>query len=188
MTSDGVAGLKYYQELVKNSPPAATTWTWDGEGQSLTPGPGRAWRSPGASSSPASTRKDSKVKGLMEARPPAQGGAAARAAPTAGFDEIPHIGHQGGSAISLSNYSKNQEAAWIFMQWVCSQDVMARVSTLGGGASPMRNSSFKDPRVKAKAKVGPGTTRHLPGDRVDDQQRDGLRARHAALGRHLQQR
>ncbi len=47
------------------------------------------------------------------------------------------------------------------MQWVCSKDVMARVSTLGGGASPMRNSSFTDPRVKAKAVVGPGTTRHF---------------------------
>ncbi|MCP3469083.1 hypothetical protein NLM33_01945 [Bradyrhizobium sp. CCGUVB1N3] len=33
--------------------------------------------------------------------------------------------------------------------------------TLLGGFAPMRNSSFADPRVKAKAKVGPGTTRHL---------------------------
>ena len=48
------------------------------------------------------------------------------------------------------------------MQWVCSPDVMARVSTLGGGASPMRLSAFKDPRVLAAAKVGPGTTRHFP--------------------------
>jgi multiple sugar transport system substrate-binding protein len=47
------------------------------------------------------------------------------------------------------------------MQWACSKDVMARVSTLGGGASPMRNSSFTDPRVKEKAVVGPGTTRHF---------------------------
>jgi multiple sugar transport system substrate-binding protein len=38
---------------------------------------------------------------------------------------------------------------------------MARVSTLGGGASPMRLSSFEDPRVKEKAVVGPGTTRHF---------------------------
>ena len=47
------------------------------------------------------------------------------------------------------------------MQWACSPDVMARVSTLGGGASPMRLSSFEDPRVKAMAKVGAGTTRHF---------------------------
>ncbi len=33
--------------------------------------------------------------------------------------------------------------------------------TLIGGFAPMRNSSFADPRIKEKAKVGPGTTRHL---------------------------
>jgi multiple sugar transport system substrate-binding protein len=80
----------------------------------------------------------------------------------AGFGEIPHIGHQGGSSISLSKYSKNPDAAWIFMQWVTSPDVVARSCTLGGGASPVRSSAFKDPRVLAAAKVGPGTTRHFP--------------------------
>jgi len=33
---------------------------------------------------------------------------------------------------------------------------------LGGGASPVRNSTYSDPRVLAAAKVGPGTTRHFP--------------------------
>ena len=33
--------------------------------------------------------------------------------------------------------------------------------TLLGGFAPMRLSSFADERVKAKAVVGPGTTRHL---------------------------
>jgi multiple sugar transport system substrate-binding protein len=33
---------------------------------------------------------------------------------------------------------------------------------LGGGFAPMRISSFNDERVKAKAVVGSGTTRHLP--------------------------
>ena len=32
----------------------------------------------------------------------------------------------------------------------------------GGGASPMRQSTFDDPRVKAMEKVGAGTTRHFP--------------------------
>ena len=39
--ADGIAGLEYMLELVKHMPPAATTWTWDGEGQSVTPGHGR---------------------------------------------------------------------------------------------------------------------------------------------------
>jgi multiple sugar transport system substrate-binding protein len=156
----GIAGLQYYQELVKNAPPAATTWTWDGQGQSLTQGQAAmaiSWGEffPGLDSA------DSKVRGLFEAARPPVESPGRRSPSQAGFGEIPALGHQGGSVIALSKYSKNRDAAWIFMQWACSKDVMARVSTLGGGASPMRLSSFNDPRVKAKAVVGPGTTRHF---------------------------
>lgn len=155
----GLEGLAYMQELVKYMPPAATTWTWDGEGQSVAQGQAAMLISWGEFF-PSFDGKDSKVVGMMEAaRPPTP--KKLRSPADAGFGEIPNIGHQGGSAIALSKYSKNKEAAWIFMQWVCSPDVMARVSTLGGGASPMRNSSFNDPRVKEMAKVGPGTTRHF---------------------------
>lgn len=157
--ADGLAGLDYMLELVKYMPPAATTWTWDGEGQSVAQGQAAMLISWGEFF-PGFDGKDSKVVGLMEAAiPPKE--KKLRSTADAGFGEIPHIGHQGGSAICLSRYSKNQEAAWIFMQWVCSKDIMARSSILGGGASPMRNSSFTDPRVKAMAKVGPGTTRHF---------------------------
>jgi multiple sugar transport system substrate-binding protein len=156
----GVKGLEFYQELLKNSPPAATTWTWDGEGQSLTQGQAAMTISWGEFF-PGLDANDSKVKGLFEAAVPPKEEPGRRPPSEAGFGEIPAIGHQGGSTISLSSYSKNKEAAWLFMQWACSKDVMARVSTLGGGASPMRNSSFTDPRVKEKAVVGPGTTRHF---------------------------
>jgi multiple sugar transport system substrate-binding protein len=157
---DGLAGLAYMQELVKYMPPAATTWTWDGQGQSVAQAQAAMVISWGEFF-PGWDGKDSKVAGLMEAaHPPAP--KKLRAPADAGFGEIPHIGHQGGSAIALSRYSKNPEAAWIFMQWACSKDVMARVSTLGGGASPMRISSFSDPRVLEMAKPGPGTTRHFP--------------------------
>ena len=156
----GVAGLKFYQELVKASPPSTTTWTWDGQGQALTQGQA-AMAITWGEDFPGFDANDSKVKGLFEAVPAPKEVPGRRAAANCGFNEIPAVGHQGGSTISLSNYSKNKEAAWLFMQWVCSKDVMARVSTLGGGASPMRNSSFTDPRVKAKAVVGPGTTRHF---------------------------
>lgn len=157
----GIVGLQYYQELLsKYSPPAATTWTWDGQFQSLQQGQAAMCISWGEFF-PGMDAADSKVQGkFMAARPPVED-PGRRPASEAGFGEIPAIGHQGGSVIALSQYSKNKEAAWIFMQWACSKDVMARVSTLGGGASPMRNSSFTDPRVKAKAVVGPGTTRHF---------------------------
>jgi ABC-type glycerol-3-phosphate transport system substrate-binding protein len=89
-----------------------------------------------------------------------KGYALLRAVADAGFGEIPNVGHQGGSVLGLSKYSKNIDAAWLFMQWACSKDVMTRC-TLAGGFAPMRLSSFADPRVKEKAKVGSGTTRHL---------------------------
>ena len=47
------------------------------------------------------------------------------------------------------------------MQWACSKEIMTRC-TLDGGFAPMRLSSFEDPRVKARERVGNGTTRHLP--------------------------
>jgi multiple sugar transport system substrate-binding protein len=157
---DGMRGLAYMLDLVKHMPPAATTWTWDGEAASMTQSNAAMALSWGEIF-PGFDGKDSKVVGLMEAaRPPAE----ARLRPTdqAGFQEVPHIGHQGGSSICLSRYSKNPDAAWIFMQWVCSKDVAARSAILGSGGAAVRTSTYKDPRVLAAAKVGPGTTRHFP--------------------------
>lgn len=158
--ADGLAGLEYMLELAKHMPPGANTWTWDGEGQSVQQGLAGVLISWGEFM-PGFDGKDSKVVGLMEAAPP-PAEKKLRTPDQAGFNEIPHIGHQGGSSIALSRYSKNEDAAWLFMQWVCSKDVVARGCTLGGGASPIRLSAFKDPRVLAAAKVGPGTTRHFP--------------------------
>ena len=52
------------------------------------------------------------------------------------------------------------------MQWSTSADVQTRASLLGGGASPMRRSTFEDPRVVEAAQVGAGTTRHFPAVRT----------------------
>lgn len=157
----GIKGLEYYQKLVADySPPAATTWTWDGQFQAMQQGQAAMCVSWGEFF-PGMDADESAVQGLMQsAHPPAEI-PGRRPVSETGYGEIPAIGHQGGSVIALSEYSKNKDAAWVFMQWACSKDVMARVSTLGGGASPMRNSSFTDPRVKEKSVVGPGTTRHF---------------------------
>jgi multiple sugar transport system substrate-binding protein len=157
---DGMRGLAYMLDLVKHMPPAALTWNWDGEAQSISQG-NAAMAISWGEFFPGFDGKDSKVVGLMEAaRPPAE--ARLRSPDAAGFLEVPHIGHQGGSSICLSKYSKNPEAAWIFMQWVCSKDVAVRSAIGGSGAAAVRNSTYKDPRVLAAAKVGPGTTRHFP--------------------------
>ncbi|RUW90220.1 extracellular solute-binding protein [Mesorhizobium sp. M7A.F.Ca.US.010.02.1.1] len=107
----GVAGLQFYQELVKNSPPSATTWTWDGQGQALTQGQA-AMAITWGEDFPGFDANDSKVKGLFEALPAPKEVPGRRAVADCGFNEIPAVGHQGGSTISLSQYSKNKEAAW----------------------------------------------------------------------------
>ena len=154
-----VGGLKIYQELLKNAPAESTNSTWDGQFQMMASGQCalvNSWDE----FFPGLDADDSKVKGLWMATRPIRGPKYAKPS-EAGFGEIPGPGHQGGSVLALSKYSKNADAAWIFMQWACSKDIMTRC-TLGGGFAPMRISSFADPRVKAKERVGSGTTRHLP--------------------------
>jgi multiple sugar transport system substrate-binding protein len=103
---------------------------------------------------------ESKTQGLWTPVTPVIG-KALRPVDKAGFGEIPNYGHQGGSVLGLSKYSKNPDAAWVFMQWATSKDVVARCTTIGGFA-PVRTSAYSDPRILEKAKPGPGTTRHLP--------------------------
>jgi multiple sugar transport system substrate-binding protein len=153
-----VAGLQWYQEMAKNAPPESLNSTWDGQSQMLASGQAALCTS-WDEFFPGFDADGSKVKGLFEPLHPVVG-KALRATADAGFGEVPNYGHQGGSILGLSKYSKNIDAAWIFMQWACSKDIMTRCTLLGGFA-PMRISSFEDPRVKAKAVVGPGTTRHL---------------------------
>ena len=154
----GVEGLQWYQELLKMSPPNSTASTWDGQFEMMHSGQValvQSWDE----FFPGLDANDSKVRGLWQPAHPLTP-KALRAPADCGFNEKPNAGHQGGSVISLSKYSKNPEAAWIFLQWGCCKEIMTRC-TLAGGFAPMRISSFEDPRVKAKAKVTAGTTRHL---------------------------
>lgn len=153
-----VEGLRWYQELLSLSPPSSTASDWDGQLEMMVSGQValvQSW----AEFFPSLDADGSRVKGLWKpARPLTP--EALRPAAECGFDEKPNAGHQGGSPIALSKHSKNPEAAWIFMQWSCCKEIATRC-TLVGGVAPTRNSSYADPRVTAKAKVGPGTTRHL---------------------------
>ncbi|HZF34527.1 MAG TPA: extracellular solute-binding protein [Candidatus Angelobacter sp.] len=155
----GVKGLEWYQDMLAVAPPNSTASTWDGQFEMMHSGQValvQSWDE----FFPGLDADDSKVRGLWEPAKPLLADPALRTAADAGFGELPNLGHQGGSVMSLSAYSKNQEAAWIFMQWACSKEIMTQC-TLAGGFAPMRESSFADPRVKAKAKVEAGTTRHL---------------------------
>jgi multiple sugar transport system substrate-binding protein len=154
-----VRGLQLYQEWAKIAPPESTNSTWDGQGSMMVAGQVgivNSW----AEYMPGVDGAESKTQGLWTPVPPVTG-KPLRAAGDAGFGEIPNYGHQGASILGLSKYSKNLDAAWLFMQWACSKDVVARCTTIGGFA-PVRTSSYQDPRILEKAKPGPGTTRHLP--------------------------
>jgi len=157
--AQGIKGLQWYQEMLKNAPAQSTASTWDGQFQMMQSGQValvNSW----AEFFPGLDADDSQVKGLWEPHHPIASMVGVRSPADAGFGEIPNVGHQGGSILALSKYSKHIDAAWLFMQWACSKETMTRCTLLGGFA-PTRISAFEDPRVKAKARVGPGTTRHL---------------------------
>lgn len=154
------AAMEYMMQIGKYMPPGAVTWDWSGEADAFTQGLGGFYTSWGEFFPSFDDPAKSKIVGLAEPLkvPKAD---ALRTKAECGFDETPGVSHQGGSSLALSKYSKNQEAAWIFMQWATSSDITTRASLLGGGATPIRKSNFTDPRIKANNKVTAGTTRHF---------------------------
>ena len=156
----GLAAMEYWSKLWKTMPPGVTGWTWDGEGQSVAQGVSATMMSWGEFFPSFDDPSASKVSGLIEpVRCPKA--TALRTVEQTGFGEIPGVGHQGGSSLAVSQNSKNPDAAWIFMQWATCADTQALITSLGGGTGPTRTSVYDDPRVKANARVGAGTTRHL---------------------------
>ncbi|RWK47397.1 MAG: extracellular solute-binding protein [Mesorhizobium sp.] len=158
----GLAAMAYWDKLKKTMPPGVDGWTWDGEGQSVGQGVAASMLSWGEFFPFFDDPKASKASGLMEAMVPPKPAATLRTVEQTGFGEIPGVGHQGGSSLAVSKYSKSPDAAWIFMQWATSADTQALITVLGGGTGPTRTSVYDDPRVLANARVGAGTTRHLP--------------------------
>jgi multiple sugar transport system substrate-binding protein len=157
----GIAALDYYTKLKAIMPPGVDQWTWDGQGQAIAQGVAASMLSWGEFFPYFDDPTQTKVSGLCEAVIPPQP-IALRKPAECGFGEIPGVGHQGGSSLAVSRYSKSPDAAWVFMQWATCADTQALITALGGGTGPTRTSVYDDPRVKANARVGAGTTRHLP--------------------------
>mgnify|MGYP002777727159 CR=1 FL=1 len=158
----GLEAIAYWDELVKTMPPGVHGWTWDGQGQSVAQGVAASMMSWGEFFPYFDDPNETRISGLCEVAVPPAPTRALRTVAETGFGEIPGVGHQGGSALAVSRYSKNPDAAWLFMQWATSADTQALITTLGGGTGPTRTSVYDDPRVIANARVGAGTTRHLP--------------------------
>ncbi|PDS75046.1 extracellular solute-binding protein [Rhizobium sp. L43] len=157
----GVAALEYWKKLKATMPPGVDGWTWDGQGQSVAQGVAASMLSWGEFFPYFDDPTQTKVSGLCEAAVPPQP-IALRTVKETGYGEIPGVGHQGGSSLAVSHNSKSPDAAWVFMQWATCADTQALITTLGGGTGPTRASVYDDPRVLANARVGAGTTRHLP--------------------------
>lgn len=154
------AAMEYMMELGKYMPPGATNRDWSSEAEIFANGKAGIYISWGEYFPMFDDPSKSKIVGLAEAAPCPQE-IALRTKAECSFDETPGISHQGGSCLAISKYSKNIEAAWIFLQWATSSDVTTRASLLGGGASPIRKSNYSDPRITAMNKVAPGTSRHF---------------------------
>ncbi len=154
------AAMEYMLNLGRYMPPGVTTWDWQGEAASFAQGLAGVYLSWGEFFPSFDDPVNSQIAGLAEAalcpRPDLL-----RSAADCGFGEVPGIGHQGGSCLAVSRYSRHQEAAWILLQWATSPDITVRSSLLGGGANPVRQSNYSDPRVLRMNKPGPGTTRHF---------------------------
>lgn len=155
-----VAAMEYMLELGNYMSSEVTTWDWSGQAESFAQGQAGIYISWGEFFPGFDDPKTSKIVGLAEPAPCPQE-IALRAKAECGFDETPGISNQGGSGLAISRYSKNVDPAWVFLQWATSSDVTTRACLLGGGASPIRKSNYQDPRVKEKATVGVGTTRHF---------------------------
>lgn len=156
----GLAAMEYWTKLKDTMPPGVDGWTWDGQGQSVAQGVAASMLSWGEFFPYFDDPTQTKVSGLCEVAVPPRAMSLRTSAET-GFGEIPGVGHQGGSSLAVSKYSKNVDAAWLFMQWATCADTQALITSLGGGTGPTRTSVYSDERVLANARVGAGTTRHL---------------------------
>ena len=157
--AQGIEAMEYWIKLKEYMPPEVTNWTWDGEYTSMAEGIAGQVYSWGEFFPGLDNPEGSQVAGLLEPAAPLD--ARVRSPSQAGFGEIPGTAHQGGSGLAVSSHSKNIDAAWLFAQWGTSAEMNIRISLLGGGASPMRNSTYNSPAIKAQARPGPGSTRHF---------------------------
>lgn len=154
----GIAGAEYMMELAKYVPSGVTTWDWGGQGTAMGAGLGAnviSW----AEFFPGLDNDNSATKGMWEtADLPME--LELRAPDQTSFDEKPAIGHQGGSCMGLSKYSKNVDAAWIFLQYATSAPI--QTAAAASSNTPIRLSAFEAPIVKERAIVTSLTTRHFP--------------------------
>ncbi len=157
--AEGLAGAEYMLELGQRMPAGATTWDWSGQGDAVNQGLTGILINWGEFFPGYDNPETSKVSGLMEVAPLPQEVALLSPDETA-FDEVPAIGHQGGSCLALSRYSEQPDAAWVFLQWATSPETILAAAQQSN--SPVRISTYEAEETQAREVPGVGTTRHFP--------------------------
>ena len=182
----GLEAMNYWIELKKTMPEAVTSWTWDGQGQSVAQGIAGQILSWGEFFPSWDDPNSSQVSGLMEATvPPAA--TSLRTVDQTGYGEIPGVGHQGGSSLAVSKYSKSAGRGLA----LCAMGDLARDPGLDHRP---RRWHRPDPLLGLRRPAGQGERQgrdrryHAPPRRGarDDREPYGLRARPAGLGRDLE--
>ncbi|RQH21121.1 extracellular solute-binding protein [Okeania hirsuta] len=141
-----IAGMEYLLDQRQYAPPEALTWDWYGEAEAFRQGRVAMLISWGEWFPWFEASPTSQVSGRVATVPCPQE-IALRSPSECAFGEVPGISHCGGSSLLLSRYSKQQEAAWVFLQWLTSADTMTRVAILSN-TNGVRRSTYSDPRLR----------------------------------------
>ena len=154
-----IAGLEYMLAQRQYAPPESITWDWYGEAEAFRQGRVGMLISWGEWFPWFEDSLGSRVSGKVAAAPCPQE-VSLRPADQCGFGEVPGISHQGGSSLALSRYSQNQDAAWIFLQWLTCADTMTRAAILSKTNS-VRRSTYSDPRLTQGFGLNQRVSRYL---------------------------
>jgi len=154
-----IAAIEYMLAQRQYAPPEAITWDWDGEGEAFRQGRAAMFISWGERFPWFEASFGSQISGKVAVAPCPQE-KALRPQSECGFGEVPGISNQGGSSLALSRYSKNQAAAWVFLQWLTSADILTRTAILAKTNS-VRRSTYNDSRLQVGFGDNPQITNYF---------------------------
>ena len=101
--------MDYWTKLEKTMPPGVHGWTWDGQGQSMAQGVAASMLSWGEFFPYFDDQIPQRSLDYEAVVPPNP--ISLRTVNQTGYGEIPGVGHQGGSSLAVSRYSKNVDTA-----------------------------------------------------------------------------
>ncbi|MCX6089549.1 MAG: sugar ABC transporter substrate-binding protein [Candidatus Atribacteria bacterium] len=139
--------LNYYINMKNYSPPGVTTYTWDEAASAMLEGLVAMEFQWNEFAPVFDDPEKSKVVGkIFYTVPPMK---------------IKHAPAGGGAGSAMSKFSKNKEATWLFIQWMCSNAVQNQIVRDGCPTATVV-SAFDNPEFAAKATDPTSPLRQLP--------------------------